>query len=61
MYTSNFHSNIDWTAIEELTGQEARYLKELVTLGTDYNSNTFTISATYSDGETAQQIESSST
>ena len=56
MYTSNFHSNIDWTAIEELTGQEARYLKELVTLSTDYNSNTFTISATYSDGETAQQI-----
>lgn len=56
IYTSNFSSNLDWEPIETLTGQSALYLKELLWLGTDYNSNTFTISVTHYDGDTAQEI-----
>ncbi len=56
VYTSNFPSTIDWAPIEALTGREAIYLKELLSVGTDYNSNTFTVGVVYSDGETAQQI-----
>ncbi len=56
VYTSNFLSTIDWTPIEELTGQDAVYLKELLSISTDYNSNTFTVSVVYSDGNTAANI-----
>ncbi len=55
-YTSNFHSTIDWTPITELTGKEALYLKELIEVSTDYNSNTFTVTVKYTDGDTAQKI-----
>jgi len=56
VYTSNFLSTIDWEPIEKLTGVEALYLKELLWVTTDYNSNTFTVGIVYRDGATAQQI-----
>lgn len=56
MYVSNFLSTIDWEPIETLTGKSALYLKELISVNTDYNSNIFTIWVRYSDGNTAQQI-----
>lgn len=56
VYVSNFASTIDWAPIESLTGQDALYLEELLSVWADYNSNTFTIAVVYSDGATAQQI-----
>lgn len=56
VYTANFLSAIDWTAIEELTGKTPLYLKELIGVTADYNANTFTIYVNYNDGDIAQQI-----
>lgn len=56
LYTSNFLSTIDWKPIERLTGKDAIYLKELLSVGTDYNSNTFTVGIVYNDGEMAENI-----
>lgn len=56
MYTSYFHSNLNWKPIEELTGLEELYLRELVGINTDYNSNSFTVAVTYSNGNTAAEI-----
>ncbi len=56
MYTSYLHSNINWVPIEELAGIEELYLKELVAINTDYNSNSFTVTVTYSDGDTAVKM-----
>ncbi len=56
LYASNLIQRIDWDGIEELTGLEAVYLKELVSAGTDYGSNTVTVKAFYQDEETAEKI-----
>lgn len=56
IYTSNFHSNIDWKPIEALTGLQEVYLRELFLVSADYNSNTFTIEIVYNDGALAQQL-----
>lgn len=56
IYTSNFHSNIDWKPIEDLTGLQEIYLRELFLVSADYNSNTFTIEIVYNDGALAQQL-----
>lgn len=56
IYTTDFVSNLDWEPIEALTGMEAVYLKELLSISADYNNNHFTIGVIYSDGDTAQQI-----
>lgn len=55
-YASNFYSVIDWEPLEKLTGIESLYLRELISVGTDYNSDTITITVVYSDGDTAQDI-----
>ncbi len=56
IYVSNFHSNINWAPIEALTGKDALYLKELIGISADYNSNTFTVSVRHSDSGIAQQL-----
>lgn len=56
VYTSNLLSYIDWETIEQITGKEAIYLKELLWIEADYNSNTFTVGIVYNDGGIAQQI-----
>lgn len=56
MYTTSYFSNLDWEPLEKLTGGQEIYLKELLGINTDYNSNTFSISVVYSDGDMAQQI-----
>lgn len=55
-YTSGFASMIDWKPVQELTGMDERYLREMLNVYTDYNSNTFTLSIVYLDGDTAQEI-----
>ncbi len=55
-YTSNLWANLDWQPIESLTSGEKLYLEELLGASVDYNSNSFTVWAVYSDGETAQEI-----
>ena len=55
-YASNFYFVIDWEPLEKLTGVEGLYLRELISVGTDYNSDTITITVVYSDGDTAQKI-----
>ncbi len=56
VYTSNFLSSLDWEPIQELTNLDVLYLKELISINTDYNSNTFTVMVVYNDGEMAQKI-----
>lgn len=56
LYASTLLSYIDWEPVETLTGGKEIYLKELISVSPDYNSNTFTVSVVYSDAETAGQI-----
>lgn len=55
-YVSNFHSVIDWEPLEKLTGLTSLYLRELISVGSDYGTDTFTITVVYSDGDTAEKI-----
>ncbi len=56
MYASNLVQQLDWSELEKQTGVEALYLKELVSVGTDYSSNMITLEAIYQDEETAELI-----
>ena len=56
LYASNLVQRLDWRKLEEKTGTETIYLKELVGVGSDYSSNTITIDVVYSDEETADLI-----
>ncbi len=56
IYVSNFSSVVDWVPIETLTGKDSLYLKELLWVNADYNSNTFTVGIAYYDGDIAQKI-----
>lgn len=56
MYASNLVQQLDWSGLEKQTGSEALYLKELVSVGTDYSSNMITLEAIYQDEETAELI-----
>lgn len=56
LYASNLVQRLDWSKLEEKTGTETIYLKELVGVGSDYSSNTITIDVVYSDEETADLI-----
>lgn len=55
-YASNFYSVIDWEPLEKLTGVESLYLRELIGVSSDYNSDTITLTVVYSDGATAQKL-----
>lgn len=56
MYASNLVQRLDWSGLEKETGVDALYLKELVSVGTDYSSNMITLEVVYEDEETAEQI-----
>lgn len=56
LYASNLVQRLDWSKLEEETGTDAIYLKELIGVGSDYSSNTITVEVFYSDEVTADKI-----
>lgn len=55
-YTSEFYSVLDWKPLEEMTGVEKLYLRELISVDIDYGTDTFAVTAIYSDLETVEKI-----
>ena len=56
MYTSSLASTVNWEPVKELTGMEEFYLREVLNVHTDYNSNTFTLNIVYPNGDMSQKI-----
>ncbi|MEY8338014.1 hypothetical protein AALB16_08270 [Lachnospiraceae bacterium 62-35] len=55
-YTTNIIPEIDWEKIVLQTGVEEQYLKELVNVGTDYASNTFSVEVVFLNEDMADEI-----
>lgn len=55
-YITNLKQRIEWDEIAEKTNVAPVYLKELINISQDYNSNTFAIGVTYEDLNTAEWI-----
>lgn len=55
-YASSLIQRLDWEVLEQKTGADAIYLKELIGVSSDYSSNSFSISVNYLDEETALEI-----
>lgn len=55
-YITNLKQRVDWDEIAEKTNVDPVYLKELINISQDYNSNTFAIEVTYEDLNTAEWI-----
>lgn len=56
LYSSNLLQQMDWKGLESELGVEQTYLRELLTVLGDNDSNTLTVTATYLDAATAEKI-----
>lgn len=54
-YTTDFDDSM-WEPLEKLTGLDRTYLAELYAIGADYGTNTFSVTVTYNDLETAEKM-----
>lgn len=55
-YIANLTQWINWDGITKETGVDEKYLKELISISLDYNSNTFVTEVTYEDLDKAEWI-----
>lgn len=56
LYRSSLFRQMDWEGLEDELGVEQIYLRELLSVSGDYDSNTLTVSATYLDAASAEKL-----